>query len=59
MTEMQKTLKALEETLCRFQVSGGAAILMGEALKLVVQAQVLESQRLEREKGEQSDGSDH
>lgn len=53
MTEMKKTLKQLEETLCKFQVSGGAAILMGDALKLLLHAQALEDAR---EKEENADG---
>lgn len=56
MSEMQNTLKALEQTLCKFQVSGGAAILMGDALRLVIQAQALEDERL---KEAESDGQDH
>ena len=41
MTEMQKTLKQLERTLCKFQVSGKAAILMGDALRLLLNAEAI------------------
>lgn len=58
MTEMQKTLKTLEQTLCKFQVSGGAAILMGDALRLLIQAQAIAKAEEEGQK-EAADGQDH
>ncbi len=51
MTEMQRTLKQLEQTLCMFQVSGQAAIIMGDALRLVYQAQQLAEPEKEDENG--------
>lgn len=41
MNELQSTLKQLERELCKFQVSGTAAIIMGEALKLLLRAEML------------------
>ncbi len=49
MTELQKTLKQLESTLCKIPVAGVNAIYMGDALRLALNARALTAKEQQKE----------
>lgn len=57
MTELQRTLKLVEQSLCQISTAGRATLRMADALRLLVRAQELAAEPEKKEDAEHGEGN--